>query len=71
MISYGFTKELGLPFEKVREAVAEALRLRNLVVVRGHGTFAGGVNLDEACLYTSLAEHACRVLLLVEAHSRG
>ena len=26
MISYGFTKELGLPFEKVREAVAEELK---------------------------------------------
>lgn len=56
---------------ELARAVSEALRLRNLVLVRGHGTFAGGANLDEACLYTSLAEHACRVLLLVEAHRRG
>ncbi len=55
---------------ELARAVADALRLRSLVLVRGHGTFAGGANLDEACLYTSLAEHACRVLLLVEAHRR-
>jgi len=55
---------------ELARAVADALRLRSLVIVRGHGTFAGGATLDEAGLYTSLAEHACRVLLLVEAHGR-
>jgi L-fuculose-phosphate aldolase len=53
------------------DAVAAGLARAPVVVARGHGTFACGATLDEACLYTSLAEHACHVLLLVEAHRRG
>lgn len=57
--------------DELANAVAEGLARARVVIARGHGTFAGGASLDEACLYTSLAEHACHVLLLVEAHRRG
>lgn len=57
--------------DALAEAVARGLARSPVVIARGHGTFAGGATLDEAYLLTSLAEHACHVLLLVEAHRRG
>jgi L-fuculose-phosphate aldolase len=48
----------------VAVAVARALTDAKVVVARGHGTFAAGKSLDEAYVYTSLAEHSCRILLL-------
>jgi L-fuculose-phosphate aldolase len=45
--------------------VSDALCLSKLTLASGHGTFAAGKSLDEAYLYTSLGEHACRVLLLI------
>ncbi|TAJ44000.1 aldolase [Methanofollis fontis] len=48
--------------QELADAVAGALVDAHLVIARGHGTFAAGKTLDEAYLYTSLAEHACRVL---------
>jgi L-fuculose-phosphate aldolase len=57
--------------DELASAVAGGLARAPVVIARGHGTFARGSTLDEACLYTSLAEHACHVLLLVEAHRRG
>lgn len=50
--------------QEIADNVALALSSSKLVIVRGHGTFAAGKTLDEACVYTSLAEHSCRVLLL-------
>lgn len=44
------------------ENVASALQQSHLVISRGHGTFAAGKTLREAYLYTSLAEHAARIL---------
>jgi L-fuculose-phosphate aldolase len=49
---------------EIAENVSHALVASKLVIARGHGTFAGGKTLDEAYIYTSLAEHSCRVLLL-------
>ena len=57
--------------DQLADAVAGGLARAPVVIARGHGTFAGGATLDEACLYTSLAEHACHVLLLVGANRRG
>lgn len=48
--------------QEVADNVAEALVRSNLVIARGHGTFSAGKTLDEAYLYTSLAEHSCRIL---------
>lgn len=51
--------------EELAEAVAGGLAGVPVVVARGHGTFAAGASLEEAALFTSLAEHSCRILLLV------
>jgi L-fuculose-phosphate aldolase len=45
-------------------AVARALTDARVVVARGQGTFAAGKSLDEAYIFTSLAEHSSRVLVL-------
>jgi L-fuculose-phosphate aldolase len=50
--------------QEIADNVASALVSSKLVMVRGHGSFAAGDSLDEAYLYTSLAEHACRVIAL-------
>ena len=34
----------------------------NVVIARWHGTFTAGKDLDQAYLFTSLAEHCCKVL---------
>jgi L-fuculose-phosphate aldolase len=53
--------------QEVADTVSSALVHAKLVIARGHGTFAAGETLDEAYLYTSLAEHACRVLYFKQA----
>jgi len=50
--------------QEVADNVAHALTTSKLVIARGHGTFAGCATLDEAYVFTSLAEHSCRVLAL-------
>ncbi|MDD1704618.1 MAG: aldolase [Methanoregula sp.] len=50
--------------QEIADNVGQSLRSSRLVVVRGHGTFAGGATLDEAYVLTSLCEHACRVIAL-------
>jgi L-fuculose-phosphate aldolase len=50
--------------QNLAAAIAQALSGAQVVVVRGHGTFAAGKTLDEAYVFTSLAEHSCRILLL-------
>jgi len=50
--------------QEIADAVSGALVSAKLVIARGHGTFAAGTSLDEAYIYTSLCEHACRVLAL-------
>lgn len=50
--------------QEIADNVAGALSVSKLVIVRGHGTFAAGKTLDEAYIFTSLAEYSCRVLSL-------
>lgn len=50
--------------QEIADNVGRALGSSKLVIVRGHGTFAAGATLDEAYLFTSLCEHACRVIAL-------
>jgi L-fuculose-phosphate aldolase len=50
--------------QEIAENVSRSLISSKLVIVRGHGTFAAGKTLDEAYVYTSLAEHSCRILSL-------
>jgi len=55
----------GMPgSQELAENVTRALSSSKLVIVRGHGTFAAGITLDEAFNFTSLAEHSCRILCL-------
>jgi L-fuculose-phosphate aldolase len=51
--------------EELAVNVARGLVSSPVVVARGHGTFTGGKNLDEAYIRTSLAEHSCRILILI------
>ena len=51
--------------EELAANVARSLLSSCVAVARGHGTFAGGKNLDEAYIRTSLAEHSCRILILI------
>jgi L-fuculose-phosphate aldolase len=55
--------------QDIADNVARALKSSNLVIVRGHGTFAAGKSLDEAYLFTSLAEHSCRIISLKKLFS--
>jgi len=56
---------LGAPgSQEIADNVTNALSSSKVVIVRGHGTFAAGKTLDEAYVYTSLAEHCCRVLII-------
>ncbi|HIJ06960.1 aldolase [Methanocalculus sp.] len=48
--------------QELAENCADVLKRSNLVIARGHGTFAAGKTIDEAYLFTSLAEHASRIL---------
>lgn len=50
--------------QEIADTVTRALSSSKVVIARGHGTFAAGRTLDEAYVYTSLAEHSCRVLIL-------
>jgi len=50
--------------QELADDIAECLALAPLCIARGHGTFAAGKTLEEGYLFTSLAEHACRVLSL-------
>jgi L-fuculose-phosphate aldolase len=53
--------------QELADEVAECLALSPLCIARGHGTFAAGKTLEEGYLFTSLAEHACRVLSLTNS----
>jgi L-fuculose-phosphate aldolase len=48
--------------QEIADNVAAALTHYSLVIVRGHGTFSAGKTLDEAYVYTSLAEYACQII---------
>jgi L-fuculose-phosphate aldolase len=52
--------------EELAVNVSDSLCLSKLTIAAGHGTFAAGKSLDEAYLFTSLGEHACRVLMLIQ-----
>jgi len=51
--------------DELARNVAQGLLRAPVVIARGHGTFAGGKTLDEAYVFTSLAEHSCHVLALI------
>jgi len=59
----GFGKEPvpgGFPNE-----IAEALKTHAIVLVHQHGSFARGMSIEEAFVYTELLEISCRILYMV------
>jgi len=56
--------------QEIADNVAHALKQAKVTIVRGHGTFAAGKNLEEAFIFTSLAEYSCKVLLLKEQYEK-
>lgn len=57
--------------EELAHQVAHALAGTELVIARGHGSFAAGKNLEEAYILTSLAEHSSRILWLLSPLCSG
>ncbi len=47
---------------KIAEIVSKELTNNRITVVRGHGIYAAGENLDEAYRLASYLEHSCEVL---------
>lgn len=50
--------------DEIAHNASKILKDHRVVIVRGHGTFASGATLDEGYIYTSIVEHACRILSL-------
>jgi L-fuculose-phosphate aldolase len=50
--------------QEIADKVTYALSSSKVVIARGHGTFAAGKTLDDAYVYTSVAEHSCKILIL-------
>jgi L-fuculose-phosphate aldolase len=48
------------------DEIAEALKQRKLIVVRGHGCFAAAQSLAEACLFTTVVEQSSRIIYLMK-----
>jgi L-fuculose-phosphate aldolase len=54
--------------EEVARLLPSFLQGSNVVaVVKGHGSFALGKNLEEAYRYTSSLEHSCRILIAIRS----
>lgn len=51
--------------EELALNISQGLLVSSVAIARGHGTFTGGKDLDEAYIRTSLAEHSCRILILL------
>ncbi len=55
---------------EVEEKLPALLRSHKIVVVRGHGSFASGCTLEEACHWTSCLESVCRIIYLTRTLQR-
>jgi L-fuculose-phosphate aldolase len=53
--------------EELADKIARLMGEHRVVLVRGHGTFAASQLLEEACYYTVVLEHSCRLLYLLKA----
>lgn len=57
--------------EKKGKKISDSLKNNNIVVVRGHGSFAIGDSLEEAYMYTMSLESSCFFLYHLEILMRG
>lgn len=48
------------------EEVPRVLQNYKVLIIRGHGTFAHGLSLEEAYLWTTVAESVCRIVYLAK-----
>jgi L-fuculose-phosphate aldolase len=51
----------------LEDAISEALTEHRIVMVRGHGSFAIGQLLEEACSYTTMLEESSQVTCLLKS----
>ena len=49
------------------DLISESLKKHRIVVVHGHGTFAAGQLLEEACNYTTALEECSQVICLLKS----
>jgi L-fuculose-phosphate aldolase len=47
------------------DEIAEALKTNAIVLVHRHGSFARGMSIEEAYVYTEILEISCRILYMV------
>ncbi|MCX6693751.1 MAG: aldolase [Methanomicrobiales archaeon] len=57
--------------EELARHVVGGFTAGRVIIVQGHGTFAGGSTLEEAYLLTAVAEHSCHVRWLWEVSYTG
>ena len=51
--------------DEVAKEIPALISKYKVAVVRGHGVFAGGKTLEEACLYISVVENASKIIYLL------
>ncbi len=49
------------------ETIAQELLQHRVVMVHGHGSFAAGQLLEEACNYTTTLEESCQIICLLKS----
>jgi len=55
---------------EMADEIAQALTLHRIVLVHGHGTYAVGQLLEEACQVTSALEESCQILCILKSMGR-
>ncbi len=53
--------------EEVAEKLPDLLNNYNAAIVKGHGTFSHGENLEEAYNWVTVVESICKIIYMVEA----
>ena len=55
---------------EVAKKIPELILKYKCVIVKGHGAFAIGESLSQACLYLSVAENASKIICLDKVYNR-
>ena len=54
-----------LLMDEVAKKMPELISKYKAVVVKGHGVFAAGKTLEEACMYLSVTENASKIIYML------
>jgi len=57
--------------KEVAKLLPDYLKEFKVVILKGHGSFATGMLLEEAFSYTSTLEHSCKILLYKGSFKKG